>query len=587
MAMPGSRLESDSLPTGKRPHRFAWPMAALALVLIGCAGVVVVAAPPTSAAEPTVSPFTAGRHVYDYGELLSAKSVKTAEALAANVEAAGGGRIVLYTAGDASNIPFTLAQDWHVDGLLLTGEGDYGIITVGATLKGKLGAHAGLLSNPPPGEPTIESWMLTTLARAEGLLNDNHVFDGAGVLDSNGRQHAEAAAKALATKLGEPVYVDISLGAPGGSNGASYNSSILGIYLGKSLVVALTVTDGQVSGQIASDASLLYGYHTGTPWVGDSMASEAAAGGDVQAALLTAIDAVQNGPIPKLGNTGGGIDWELIFWIVFAVVMVGIGVGSPFYGSWLIRKISGVSAPIKGGLPGDAIIESITDTGTTVSMPSVGPEAPEYKFGLQVTPAGGGAAYKVETKAFVPRLYIPMVVPGASVGVMIDPTDPQKVTLDFSRMGGASAGAVAAPVVGPGGMDFQFDADGRPTDGEVSTLVGAVRGGTLPTINGGSAEQLLATGTHGTAVITTAMPLGKTVRDINPAADPSRLNDPVWIFTVEATLPGQAPFPAVFGHRVPIAKLAYVAPGVKLAVAVNEANKNQEVAIDWDQSPIA
>jgi hypothetical protein len=26
---------------------------------------------------------------------------------------------------------------------------------------------------------------------------------------------------------------------------------------------------------------------------------------------------------------------------------------------------------------------------------------------------------------------------------------------------------------------------------------------------------------------------------------------------------------------------------VKLAVAVNEANKNQEVAIDWDNSPIA
>jgi len=26
---------------------------------------------------------------------------------------------------------------------------------------------------------------------------------------------------------------------------------------------------------------------------------------------------------------------------------------------------------------------------------------------------------------------------------------------------------------------------------------------------------------------------------------------------------------------------------VKLAVAVNEANKNQEVAIDWEKSPIA
>jgi hypothetical protein len=83
------------------------------------------------------------------------------------------------------------------------------------------------------------------------------------------------------------------------------------------------------------------------------------------------------------------------------------------------------------------------------------------------------------------------------------------------------------------------------------------------------------------------MPLGKTVRDINPNADPSRLNDPMWLFTIEVTLAGQAPFPAVFGHRVPLAKLMAVAPGAKLAVAVNEANKNQEVAIDWDQSPLS
>jgi hypothetical protein len=122
--------------------------------------------------------------------------------------------------------------------------------------------------------------------------------------------------------------------------------------------------------------------------------------------------------------------------------------------------------------------------------------------------------------------------------------------------------------------------------GDVSAVATGVRSGEVKTTRG-SADELLATGTHGTAVVTTAMPLGKTVRDINPAADPSRLNDPVWLFTVEVTLAGQAPFPAVFGHRVPLAKLGAVAPGVKLAVAVNEANKNQEVAIDWDKSPVA
>ena len=260
---------------------------------------------------------------------------------------------------------------------------------------------------------------------------------------------------------------------------------------------------------------------------------------------------------------------------------------------FLMRKMTGISAPIKDGVPSDAVIESITDTGTTISSPSVGPEAPVYKLGLQVTPPGGaGQPYSVEIKEAIPRLYIPMVLPGARIGVMIDPLDPMKVGPDFTRITPASAyaapaaGTVQMTSAGPGGFNMNFDATGQPSMGDVSAVATGVRSGQVNTIKG-SADQLLATGTHGTAVVTTAMPLGKTVRDINPAADPSRLNDPVWLFTVEVTLAGQAPFPAVFGHRVPLAKLGVVAPGVKLAVAVNEANKNQEVAIDWDQSPVA
>ena len=258
---------------------------------------------------------------------------------------------------------------------------------------------------------------------------------------------------------------------------------------------------------------------------------------------------------------------------------------------FLVRKISGTTAAVKNGVPSDAVIESIADTGMTISSGSVGPEAPVYKIGLQVTPMGGiGAPYSVEIKEAIPRLYIPMVVPGARLGVMIDPTDPTKVSPDFSRMG-AAAGGGAAPggvhlTAAPGGFNMDFDANGQVEAGEVAAVATGVRSGQVKTIKG-SADQLLATGTHGTATITTAMPLGKTVRDINPNADPSRLNDPMWIFTVEVTLAGEPPFPAVFGHRVPLAKVAIVAPGVKVAVAVNEANKNQEVAIDWDKSPVA
>jgi hypothetical protein len=69
-------------------------------------------------------------------------------------------------------------------------------------------------------------------------------------------------------------------------------------------------------------------------------------------------------------------------------------------------------------------------------------------------------------------------------------------------------------------------------------------------------------------------------------ADPSRIDDPMWLFTIEAKLPGEAPFPAVFGHRVPIAKVSSVVPGMKLAVSVDMDDHNK-VAIDWDRSPLA
>ena len=56
--------------------------------------------------------------------------------------------------------------------------------------------------------------------------------------------------------------------------------------------------------------------------------------------------------------------------------------------------------------------------------------------------------------------------------------------------------------------------------------------------------------------------------------------------TSAVTVPGNGTWPAVMGHYVPQAKVGSVGPGVKLAVAVNMADKMNEVAIDWDQSPL-
>ena len=91
------------------------------------------------------------------------------ELLAAKIEAEGGGRVALYTADEGSAMPdnVTVAEAWSVDGLLITGQGVFGTITIGPTLQAKLSTVGTALVNDfsTPGPQTTESWMMSTLAR--------------------------------------------------------------------------------------------------------------------------------------------------------------------------------------------------------------------------------------------------------------------------------------------------------------------------------------------------------------------------------------------------------------------------------------
>lgn len=286
-------------------------------------------------------------------------------------------------------------------------------------------------------------------------------------------------------------------------------------------------------------------------------------------------------------------------------------VGAVVWAFWRFRRDT---AKIKNGIPADAVVESLAETGNTLSSPSVGPYAPVLRFDLLVTPPGGGAPYRTQTEYAVPRTYMPMVMPGRQIGVKIDPKNPLKVVPDWDRLNGSpvdattagDASGAPAPAAGrravnlsfdgaPGagmstagsgtGPTLSFDANGNPSAGGIESLVGAVRSGAVPTIRG-SFETIIATGTHGTAEITTAMPFGKTAGQVNPSVNPTRFNYPVWVFTVEVSLAGQAPYPAVFGHFVPPEKVGQLAPGVRLSVAVDPQNQYQDVAIDWERSPL-
>jgi len=297
----------------KRSVRVA--VAALAAVALSLSGLLAagLAAPnPASAAKPTLAPFTPGRHVYDYGNLLSPKAASIAEALAGKIEASGGGRVVVYTA-DLMALPdrATLASAWSVDGLLLTGWEDIGEGTLGATLKAKLSADAAkLMESTSSGPATVQSWVTSTLARAEALLNGTHVFDGAGALDASGLATAEAAATSLADRIGAPVYIDIAIGDEGNpATTAFFNAADLSGDLGKSLWIALAVSDNLVGGYIDADSDLWDSYETSSPWNVDTLNNEAAPNGDVQAELLRAIDHVRKPPDPAeaMASVGGAV----------------------------------------------------------------------------------------------------------------------------------------------------------------------------------------------------------------------------------------------------------------------------------------
>lgn len=293
----------------------------------------------------------------------------------------------------------------------------------------------------------------------------------------------------------------------------------------------------------------------------------------------------------------------IVLAIVLVVVLLVVRSVLPALGA-----ASGAAATIQNGIPSVATVESVSETGATITSSWTGPDAAVLGLTLLVNPTGGGQPYQVAVQQAVPRIARSMIVPGAAAPVLIDPLNRQRVQVDWrtlTTVPPSSFAAVAAPPISGetpasapfippgaapaagvpgGGFTMTWDASGRPT-GDVNSVAAGVHSGTLNTIQG-SADQLLAAGTHGIAVITTAQPLGKLVRDMNPNAKPERLDYPMWLFTVEVTLPGQAPFPAIFGHYVPTHRVALLGPGVKLAVSVNEADRNEDVAIDWDRSPL-
>jgi hypothetical protein len=249
----------------------------------------------------------------------------------------------------------------------------------------------------------------------------------------------------------------------------------------------------------------------------------------------------------------------------------------------------------------------VDDTGVTIN------DQPLVTFQLRVsTPSR--PAYDAQQRQVVPRLSIGMVAPGITLPVRVDPSDPEKLTLDWSGssvmgIAGVQAptawapGPTAAPVrpdtlstMGPTipntlqAPDDDLAAPSMPpmprwTGGDMNALLQQLTGlgisipggpasvtvmpGATIDLSPGATQTPQSTVTPGRAVVRSAMDTGVVVR-----------GDPLFQLTLDVTPPSGATYPVSTASLVPPAARARLAPGTSVPVRIDPANQNS-VVVEW------
>jgi hypothetical protein len=185
---------------------------------------------------------------------------------------------------------------------------------------------------------------------------------------------------------------------------------------------------------------------------------------------------------------------------------------------------------LEQGRLGRGVVVGLELTGTAVTM-----GVNEYRvcqIAVQVF-LDGEQPYVAQARQRILEYQIPQLTQGgAVVAVRVDPTDPQKIALDFQT---------EAPVV----------TMARPLDG--------------------GAERVLKMGKPVSLVIVANAPLG--VRNYQG-------ND-VHLFTLTVSAPGETPYQVQIGNPAPAQALPLLYPGSKVPGKVLPGEPNS-IAIDWD-----
>ena len=90
------------------------------------------------------------------------------------------------------------------------------------------------------------------------------------------------------------------------------------------------------------------------------------------------------------------------------------------------KKVGPDQEILQKGQPAQARVISVQQTGVLVN------NSPQILLQLEIQPQFG-APYQTSTKAVIPLVQIPQIQPGSVIPVLVHPTDPTRVELDYRQ----------------------------------------------------------------------------------------------------------------------------------------------------------
>ena len=255
--------------------------------------------------------------------------------------------------------------------------------------------------------------------------------------------------------------------------------------------------------------------------------------------------------------------------------------------------------------PGTAQVLSVRKIGWAVGSPPNQRSA--CRIGLRVEVLGREPYEVTIRQNFEPYVLGIAVVPGKTVPVQVEDSNPQNVRIDLSQPIPPQVGSGPARTVfnAPPKVTFnqsswspQTGWTGSPPPGDLADQIkAAVEGAFQGNVGqqaeayrqtGGagqvlSAAALLATGQRVQAALKSFAPTGTTPRSLGRTPSrPELIDAPHYMLEVELHFPNLAPITGRAVQPVPVAHVPGLAVGLPLTCAVDAADPSHRFVVDWD-----